>query len=174
MQSKRLCVAKCPSATDTFLQCNPTKALSCKKNDNPAHEITIYESYLDQCKHLSTQPASDSSACPRTKSSGTTSSPRVAPRPSTNSWDSMMQCGGLSGFRFCLPSPSSSSPTSSHTSQCPGPFSSEASSPSSSEHSSLCNSHLIQPRRRLLVRQITTLRLLCGLGHLQHDDGLQR
>jgi hypothetical protein len=35
MQSKRLCVSKCPKAGDKVLDCFPTSKLACAANTNP-------------------------------------------------------------------------------------------------------------------------------------------
>jgi hypothetical protein len=42
IQTKRLCVAKCPTGNETALDCLPSDSLSCKANSNPKFEVSIY------------------------------------------------------------------------------------------------------------------------------------
>jgi hypothetical protein len=44
---KRLCVSRCPKEGDYMLSCLPTKLLSCKKNNNPHFEVSIYDSDVE-------------------------------------------------------------------------------------------------------------------------------
>lgn len=67
MQTKRLCVSKCPKAGDTKLDCYPTEKLACSANTNPDFEVQIYDSEQEISTHAFTQTGSAASACPRTQ-----------------------------------------------------------------------------------------------------------
>ena len=173
IQSKRLCVSKCPTATDTFLLCSPTKNLSCKKNENPAHEVSIYDSQLEQCKILPTKPESDWSACPRTRKWKTSCWLAAKLRRSMSFWAFTIPSGDPFGFRSSSHSPCCCSPISSHMSQCRGRSSSEAWSQLSSESLFSRNSSTIQTCRRLLVHQAAADDILRGIRSVQLLDYLQ-
>lgn len=50
IQTKRLCVNRCPSADDTHLSCRPTRSLSCKRNSHPQFFVDIYDTRLEETR----------------------------------------------------------------------------------------------------------------------------
>ena len=95
-QQKRVCVAKCPSASDTTLQCMPTDNISCSFNNDKNFHVgyypnapetsttpTIQHSSAASASLLTNQPEKHSTlpSTSQTASSSSTPSPPLASAP---------------------------------------------------------------------------------------------